>query len=297
MKILFSILLLNITFLVDSAVAQGGFDLWVVETSGNAKNLKIHPETAYALTDRPEYDNQPSFINEYQMVFSAADEHENYDIIVYNFNSKKFTNMSRTSDRNENSPMITDCGMYISAVVSEPDKKQRIWLYPINFEPAELLYDDIEPVGYYDWYNNKAAMFVLGEPNSLVYARGRNDLIPIDTEVARAIIKRPKTSEITYLSTGEFREVADDKALAMKSFDIESGERAEYSFGLPGAIDFIWLDKNYLLMAKGNNIYKRKYSDINWELVGTIESETHQNISRMAYSEDLNVLVLAMERK
>ncbi len=297
MKFINSLFLFGFTLFSGSVLAQGSFDLLVVETSGKAGNLKILPETVYKLTDRQEYDNQPNFINEYQMVFSAADENGNFDIIVYNFDSKKFTNMSRTSDRNENSPKITDCGMYISAVVSEPDKKQRIWLYPVNFEPAELLYDDIEPVGYYDWYDNKAAMFVLGEPNSLVYARGRNDLIDIDTEVARSIIKRPKTSEITYLSSSDYRSVGDEKALSLKSYDIESGERAEYSFGLPGTVDFIWLDKNHLLMAQGNNIYKRKYTEIDWELIGTIESDTHKNISRMAYSEDLNVLVVAMERK
>lgn len=297
MKIKYALFLLVSTLSILNAQAQGGFDLWVVETSGKPGNLKILPETAYALTDRPEYDNQPSFINEYQMVFSAADENGNFDIILYNFNSKKFTNISKTSDRNENSPTITDCGMYISAVVSEPDKKQRIWLYPITLEPAELLYDDIEPVGYYDWYDNKAAMFVLGEPNQLVYARGRDDILEIDTNVARAIKKRPDTSEITYLSTSDFREVGEEKAFSLKSFDIETGDRFEYNFGLEGAQDFIWVDKKNVLMAKGNKIYKRKYTDSNWELIGTINSETHQNISRMAYSKDLNVLVIAMERK
>lgn len=297
MKFLRIIILFIGSIISFSGFCQTGFDLWVVETSGKGNGFSIHPETAYALTDRPEYDNQPSFINEYQMVFSAADEDENYDIIVYNFDSKKFTNMSRTSDRNENSPTITDCGMYISAVVSEPDKKQRVWLYPLNFEPAELLYDDIEPVGYYDWYDNKAAMFVLGDPNKLIYARGRNDLVEIDTEVARSINTRPKTSQITYLSTRDFRNVADMKALGLKSYDIETGEEMELNYGVPGAQDFIWLNKNFLLMAQGNNIYKRKYNDNVWDLVGTINSDTHQNISRMAYSEDLGVLVVAMERK
>lgn len=297
MKIKYALFLLVSTLSILSAQAQGGFDLWVVETSGKPGNLKILPETAYALTDRPEYDNQPSFINEYQMVFSAADENGNFDIILYNFNSKKFTNISKTSDRNENSPTITDCGMYISAVVSEPDKKQRVWLYPITLEPAELLYDDIEPVGYYDWYDNKAAMFVLGEPNQLVYARGRDNILEIDTNVARSIKKRPDTSEITYLSTSDFREVGEEKAYSLKSYDIENGDRFEYNFGLEGAQDFIWVDKKNVLMAKGNKIYKRKYTDSNWELIGTINSETHQNISRMAYSKDLNVLVIAMERK
>ena len=275
-----------------SSFAQVGTDLWVINTSGKGGNLKLLTETAYALTDRPEYDNQPSFINEYQMVFSAADENENFDIIVYNFNSKKFTNMSRTSDRNENSPMITDCGMYISAVVSEPDKKQRIWLYPLTFEPAELLYDDIEPVGYYDWYDNKAAMYVLGDPNKLIYAKGRNDLIEIDSAISRSIQKRPKTSEMTYMT-----ELSSGQAGIIKSYDIENGNREVYLEGISGSQDFIWLDKNHLLMASGNEIFIRKYNKKEWESLGVITSNSHENITRMAYSKDLNVLVVAMNRK
>jgi hypothetical protein len=269
----------------------------VVETSGKGGSFSINPETAYALTDRPQYDNQPSFINDYQLVFSAADETGNFDIIVYNFEVKKFTNLSKTSDRNETSPRITACGMYIAAVVSEPDGKQRIWLYPTSFEPAELLYNDIEPVGYYDLYDSKAAMYILGEPNKLVYAKGRGDLIEIDTEIARSINRRPKTSAITYLSTRESKSEQDRKVYQLKSYDIESGTRKDLGFGLTGSQDFLWLNKNHLLMAQGNTIYTRKHSDENWKPIGTINSETHQNISRMAYSADLNVLVMAIQRK
>jgi Tol biopolymer transport system component len=297
MKFLSLIIQLSLFLLPIFSFGQGSFDLWVVETSGKGGSFSINPETAYALTDRPEYDNQPSFINEYQLVFSAADESGNFDIIVYNFEAKKFTNLTKTSDRNENSPRITDCGMYIAAVVSEPDKKQRLWLYPTSFEPAELLYDDIDPVGYYDWYDNKAAMFILGDPNKLVYAKGRDNLIEIDTEIARSINRRPKTSAITYLSTRETKSEQGQQAYQLKSYDIESGTRADLGYGLGGSQDFLWLDKNHLLMAQGNTIFTRKYSDENWKPIGRINSETHQNISRVAYSADLNVLVMAIERK
>lgn len=275
-----------------SGYAQGGSDLWVINTSGKGGNLKLLTETAHALTDRPEYDNQPSFINEHQLVFSAADENGNHDIIVYNFESDKFTNLSKTSDRSEFSPSITDCGMYISAVVMEEDKKQRIWLYPTSFEPAELLYDDIEPVGYYDWYDNKAAMFVLGEPNKLVYARGRNDIIEIDSSIARSIKKRPKTSEITYLS-----QPSESQTGIIKSYDIENGNREVYLEGISDSQDFIWLDKKHLMMASGNEVFIRKYNDPEWTSLGEITSNTHQNITRMAYSEDLHTLVVVMNRK
>jgi Tol biopolymer transport system component len=297
MKFLSLIIQFSLFLLPIFSFGQGSFDLWVVETSGKGGSFSINPETAYALTDRPEYDNQPSFINEYQLVFSAADESGNFDIIVYNFEAKKFTNLTKTSDRNENSPRITDCGMYIAAVVSEPDKKQRLWLYPTSFEPAELLYDDIEPVGYYDWYDNKAAMFILGDPNKLVYAKGRDNLVEIDTEIARSINRRPKTSAITYLSTRETKSEQGQQAYQLKSYDIESGTRTDLGYGLGASQDFLWLDKNHLLMAQGNTIFTRKYSDENWKPIGRINSETHQNISRVAYSADLNVLVMAIERK
>lgn len=297
MKIITSLLLLSSFFLTLPALSQTGFDLWVVETSGKGGKLKLFPETAKALTDRPEYDNQPSFINEYQLVFSAADENGNHDIIVYNFNSQKFTNLTKTPDVSEFSPSLTDCGLYVSAVVMEADKKQRIWLYPTNFGEPELLYDDIEPVGYYDWYDNKGAMFILGEPNKLVYANGKNDLLEIDTNIARSVKNRPKTSEITYLSQNDKIKIGDKEAYLLKSYDLVTKEYNEMGFGTEGSQDFIWLDKNYLIMARGNSVYRRKYSDKNWEIIGTIISETHQNITRMAYSPDLNVLVVAMERK
>lgn len=292
MKKSFCLVLISMLFESFSGFAQVGTDLWVINTSGKGGKLKLLTETAHKLTDRPEYDNQPSFINEYQLVFSAADENGNHDIIVYNFDSDKFTNLSKTSDRSEFSPSITDCGMYIAAVVMEEGKKQRIWLYPTSFEPAELLYDDIEPVGYYDWYDDKAAMFVLGDPNKLIYARGRNDLIEIDSAIERSIKKRPKTSEITYLS-----QPTENQVGVIKSYDIENEKREVYLEGLSGSQDFIWLDKNYLLMASGNEVFIRKYTGKVWESLGKIDSNTHENITRMAYSEDQNVLVVAMNRK
>jgi hypothetical protein len=292
-----SALFLCLSFQIQATVAQGGFDLWVLDTQKKGKKMKILTETAKPLTDRPEYDNQPNFINEYQLVFSAADENGNHDIIVYNFNTDKFTNLSKTEDRSEFSPTLTDCGQYVSAVVMEPDSTQRLWLYPTNFGEPELLYDDIAPVGYYDWYDNKAAMFVLGSPNKLVYAKGKGNIMDIDSEIGRSVKRRPNTSQIGYLSMKSPKETLAGLELAIRTFDIESGQAEVLGFGLAGSLDFIWLDQNYLLMAQGNGIYRKKTTDSEWEFLGKIESSTHQNITRMAYSPDLNKLVVVMQRK
>jgi hypothetical protein len=284
-------------FTIQTALAQDGFDIWVMDTQKKGRKLKLLTETAKPLTNRPEYDNQPNFINEYQLVFSAADEKGNHDIIVYNFTSEKFTNLSKTGDRSEFSPTLTDCGQYVSAVVMEPNGTQRLWLYPTNFGEPELLYDDIAPVGYYDWYDNKAAMFVLGEPNKLIYAKAKGDLLELDDHIGRAVKRRPKTSQISYLSMKSPKETGDGLELAIRTYDIESGKTEVLGFGLAGAMDFIWHDTNYLMMAQGNNIYHKKSNHSEWEFLGEIKSETHQNISRMAYSSDLKKLVIVMERK
>jgi hypothetical protein len=85
--------------------------------------------------------------------------------------------------------------------------------------------------------------------------------------------------------------------LPIRSYDIENGKSYVFGFGLAGALDFIWLDHNYLLMAQGNGIYRKKANQSEWEFLGKIVSETHQNITRMAYSPDLNKLVIVMQRK
>jgi hypothetical protein len=297
----FMLRLLFICWLLSSITTQiskgqGNFDLWVVDTKGKGSSLKILETTAKPLTNRIEYDNQPNFINDSELVFSAADNQGNHDIILYSFRTGNFTNFSKTADRSEYSPAITDCKQYISAVVVEPDGTQRLWLYPVSGAEPELLYDDIAPVGYYDWYNNKAAMFVLGDPNKLVYAWGKGNLEEISTKVGRSIKKRTKTSEITYLDMNNQIPNTEGPLVPISSYDLKKKKKLDYGYSLPNSLDFIWVDKNHLLMAKGQEVFIKKSSETEWKSIGQINSSTHHNITRIAYSKDLNKLVVVMQR-
>ncbi len=277
--------------------AQTASDLWVIDTEGQGGKIQLLISSAKPLTNRPEYDNQPTFINDSELVFSAADQKGNHDIILYSFRTGNFTNLSKTPDRSEYSPNLTDCKQYISAVVVEPDGKQRLWLYPIIGEAPELLYDDIAPVGYYDWYDNKAAMFVLGEPNKLVYARGKGNVQEISKNIGRSVKKRPNTSEIAYLDRNDLQSTENGDQVSIKSINLKSNTYQSFGYALPGSQDLIWLDKNHLLMAKGNEVFIKNVKETDWHSLGKIESSTHQNITRMAYSPELNKLVFVMNRK
>lgn len=289
-------LFLGVLFNCSLAHAQVSTDLWVVDTEGKGGQIKLLSNTAKPLTNRPEYDNQPSFINDSELIFSAADEKGNHDLILYSFRTNRFTNLTQTPDRSEYSPSLTECGSYFSAIVVEPDGTQRLWLYPVTGEAAELLYEDILPVGYYDWYDGKAALFVLGEPNTLVFVRGKGKVDTLDTDIGRTVRKRPNTSEISYLDRKKSIETDQGKAFGIASVNLKTGERKDYGFAFPGSQDFIWIDKNHFLMAKGNEVFTKHIQEKNWQSLGKIESSSHQGITRMAYSPDSNKLILVLNR-
>lgn len=292
----FAIIIIS-TLASNSIKAQDSFDLISLESKKFFGKFSIVPGSAKKLTDRPGYDNQPFFINNEQVAFSSIADEGNSDIILYSFDKDSFTNMTRTDTKSEFSPRLTDCGQYISAVTVEEDSSQRLWLYPINFGEPELLYDDIEPVGYYAWYNNIAAMFVLGEPNKLVYPLNRENVLPIAENIGRSIQKRPNTSEITYIDKSASVVLNGKPTFEIKSFDIEEKVKGNFGTALTESEDFIWIDKNMMLMAQGQDLYlKRVNKSQDWEKIAKVSFPGYGNISRLAISPKGDKLVLVMER-
>ena len=294
-KLLTLVLLFPIIFSIN---AQGSFDLVSLETKKFLGNFKIIPGSARNITDRPGYDNQPNFINNDQLVFSSQPDSNKNDIIMYNFDTDLFTNLTRTPDKSEFSPTLTDCGLYVSAVTVEEDSAQRLWLYPINLGEPELLYDDIMPVAYYDWYENIAAMYVLGNPNKLVYPYSKEEVVTLAENVGRSISRRPKTSEVTFLNAGSNVVVDGKKALEIISYDIKKRTSTNLGVALGDSQDFIWIDKNQMLMAQGKDLYLRNIKkSVSWEKIATVSLPGFKGISRLALSPKGDKLVLVMERE
>ncbi|GHB24699.1 hypothetical protein [Mongoliitalea lutea] len=279
------------------SLAQQQTDLVVVDARLKKGSLQIDVESLELLTNRNMYDNQPFFINEKQLAFSAADDKGNHDIIIYTFSSKKFINLTQTRDFNEFSPATTDCGLYVSSVTVEPTGKQRLWLYPNNFGEPELLYDNLEPVGYYAWYDNKAALFILGSPNKLIYPYSRDEIFTIAENVGRSIHLRPNSSIISYIDKSDLLDTPEGKTYAIKGFDIKNRIYHDFGRTSPDSEDMIWISKDILLMGSGSTLVSRNVSKNVWKPVADINLDTHGNISRLAYSAKLKKLILTMERQ
>jgi len=296
LRIFSTVLLTLLVYL--SSYAQGSFDIISLDSKYRFGKLTIAPNSAKKITDRSGYDNQPNFINEKQLVFSSKPDQGHNDIIMYNFETQKFTNITKTESRSEFSPSLTDCGLYVSAITVEEDSTQRLWLYPINMGEPEVLYDDIFPVGYYDWYNNKAAMFVLGTPNKLIYPYSREEVETLSENVGRSIKKRPGTSQMTYIDKNNNIVVDGKTAYELVTYDLKSKQRENIGLTFPQSEDFIWVGKNQILMASGQSIYiKNIRKNTPWEEIAKVSLPGYGNISRLAISPKANKLVVVMERE
>ncbi|MFD2036656.1 TolB family protein [Belliella marina] len=289
--LLFLVLLIKL-----NGYSQNSTDIIAIDVRKSGGKIEMIPGSEVKITDRKGYDNQPSFINDKQLAFSSGDEKGNFDIIIYNFENNKFTNLTKTPNQNEYSPRITDCGLYVSAVTVEESGKQRLWLYPTNFGEPELLYDDILPVGYYDWYDNRAAMFVLGDPNSLVYPYSKDDILTISQNIGRTVRKRPKSSEISYIDKNNRSRETETESFNINGFDLEKKVKVTYGNTLEKKEDFIWIDKNYLLTSRGKEIFVRKSSDTSWKKIGEVKLDGYGDISRLDYSPKLKKIVVVMDR-
>jgi hypothetical protein len=290
------ILFLLVISFANNGLAQESTDLFLIESKKNIFGFTVFPEKISKITEGKAYDNQPNFINKDQLVFSSEDKSGNFDIIMYNLSSAKFTNMTRTQDVSEFSPALTSCGQYISAVTVEKDSIQRLWLYPINFGEPEVLYDDILPVGYYGWHGEIASLFLLGTPNRLVYPYSRDDIFEIAENPGRCIKKRPGTDEITYLNKGVNIVKDGMDVFEINTYNVKSRTSKTLGLALGNAVDFCWVDKNNLLMAQENSLYLKNINkDTDWEKIATLNISGYKNISRLALSPDNKNLVIAME--
>lgn len=291
-------LLIFACFLFNSLLlkAQEDSDLFLLESKKNLFGFTIYTETAKKISKGEAYDNQPSFINKSQLVFTSKDPAGNFDVILYNLATDKYTNMTRTPELDEFSPKLTSCGQYISTVRVERDSSQRIWLYPINFGEPELLYDDIEPVGYYGWHGETAALLLVDSPNRLVYPYSREEIFEIAKNPGRCIGERPGTNQIVYVDKNSNIISNGKVTYELKAFDVKSRQTKTIGITLAGAEDFVWIDKNNLLMARDKTIYLKNISKgTGWEEIATLNTLEYRNISRIALSPDNKNLVITME--
>jgi len=244
-------------------------------------------ETSWALSTPakistlPGYNNQPSFLSDGTLLFTANVDGQT-DIFHYSPKtgaSKRLT----WSQESEYSPTLMPDGTRFSVIRVEHDGIQRLWAFPLEGGPGEILLPHVKPVGYHLWLSRShLALFVLGEPNYLAEViSGQSAPKRVLSKVGRCLLQIPGQSAYSVVQK------TSETDWAVKRVDLDSGEISTLTATLPGSEDYAWTPSGSLLMAQGQILYRFKPGeDKNWVQLADLGRSGLQKITRLALSSD-----------
>lgn len=243
------------------------------------------------VTNNPgNYDNQPFFLEEgTSFLYSSADENGNTDIYVYDLIGKESRRLTYTMDQNEYSPQLMPDKKNYSVVILAEDETQRVWKYPLT-GPVGTIIADINPVGYYAWYDKKTlAMFIVDDPNYLVvYNLESGQMSKYDDKIGRDIYAIPGAKSISYAK-------ANNKDWDIRKLDIYTGE-SSFIVTMPGEVqDYTWTKDGIILAGDGSKIYKfDPKTDEDWIELADLSLYGLKTFTRIAINDQVNKLAVVV---
>ena len=261
--------------------AQTASNLWLFQLK-NDKKVKFIKK----ITDNSQYDNQPVFIG--NRIFFTSQDENNTEIKVYDLESGTISKFTNTPE-SEYSPSPTPDGQFVTTVRVESDGKQRLWNFPIHGGAPILLIPEIEPVGYYTWFNNDyLAMFILGEPNTLQISKSafqNSTSSTEDKDIGRSIHSLPNHSDqFSYIKNGSPSTV----------MIYNQGQKSVFAQLPENTTDITWTPNNTLLTGVGSTLLFYSPAKKRWKEFINLQKMNVIDISRMDVSEDGKYLVVVV---
>ena len=167
MKRFIACLLLCGTFFSADLLAQTApsTDIYVYNVKEQKRRVKL--TEGKNVTDRDGYDNQPYFVDANRMLYTSQIKGQT-DIMLMNLADGTVKNVTNTPESEYSAHMLARSTNF-AVVRVEADNKQRLWSFDLKGEASpKVIFEDIEPVGYHAWAASDVAMFVLGDPITLV---------------------------------------------------------------------------------------------------------------------------------
>ena len=246
------------------------------------------------ITDRPGYDNQPSFSKDGKRIyFTSVREDAQADIYRYDIATKQTTRVTKTAPESEYSATEIDDGRAISVVRVERDSTQRLWRFPLNGSAPSVILERVKPVGYHAWADDHTlALFVLGSPNSLQVADTRTGSADtIATGLGRSLHRIPGTNRISFV-----------RKVSATEWWIESLDPAtralERLVRLPESVeDYAWFPDGSIVCARGSRLLWWSNNAADWREIADLSSAGVRGITRLAVSARGDRLALVADGK
>jgi hypothetical protein len=237
-------------------------------------------------TNQTGYHNQPHFINNDSIYFTKQMD-EQTDIWRFDMATNSLSAVTQTLE-SEYSPTLMPDGKHFSTIRVEQDGTQRLWQFDLNGTNPQLILKSIKPVGYHSWLNpDSLALFVLGEPATLQLAKVSRDKAKVlDADIGRSIHKVPGKSMVSYT-------VHREQQHEIRVYDLASGKNKRLTDTRNGQQDYVWLNKDCLLMAEQNKLYQYCLGG-DWQLFADLPMLG--KITRLALNQDNSQLAIVHDQ-
>lgn len=265
-------------------------DIWLARLTPASIEQPIN------ITNRPGYDNQPSFTPDGKgLLFTRGEAGTDggapaqTDIYLYDFTSRSSAPARITSTpESEYSPAVTPDGQGISVIrvhagpATMPGQQgiQRLWRFMRDGQNPTLILPNVQPVGYHAWGpDNLLALYVLGKPNTLQVADSRTGSARIVAEnIGRSMHRIPGRDTISVLHReGNTRTI---KELNLKTRTLTPIVKAlESTEG-----DYAWTPDGAILMSDGKEL--KRWHGGDWTRFADLQALGLAGASRLAVSPD-----------
>lgn len=258
-------------------------DIWLVRWEGAARDARN-------LTDRPGYDNQPSFSPDGRRVLYTSARGGQTDIYQYTLETGVASALTATPE-SEYSPLIMPDGLAFAVVRVEADSTQRLWAFALDGQIAVPLLAEVRPVGYHAWADTTdVVLFVLGSPPTLQLADTRTGTSRVVARaVGRSLQKVPGRRAVSFVDKS-------DSTWMIRTFDLATGAITPLAPTLPGREDFLWRTDESLVMADGPRIYQWNRGRQRWDQRADYSALGVSTITRLAASPDGRWLAFVADR-
>lgn len=258
------------------AAAQGGTDIWLVPLTGTMRSPSVG--AAVNVTNRPGYDNQPSFAPDGRTMYFTAQHDGQTDIYRYDLASRTSTQVTRTPE-SEYSALTTPDGRGFSVVRVEKDSAQRLWRFAPDGTPEAPLIPAIKPVGYHAWLNaDTVFIYLLGGRGTPATLQRVSVASGAATEIARNI---GRTIVRASDGTAIYYAVRDTSGWWVHAYDVGQDQAV---VKLPSRRDdfFAVTQDGDIIAPNGNTLLYYHRADQVWTQLARFTEPGLQHITRIA---------------
>ncbi len=239
------------------------------------------------ITNRPGYDNQPSFTPDGKnILFVAIADTTQSDVYTYSLLSKKITQVTHTHV-SEYSPTLNEKTNLYTVVRVDADSGQRLYHLSAKNPATVSVIPNSDSVGYYCELNDSMiAMFILGPANTLQVLNtktGERKLIASD--IGRCFRLSANNKRMYFVIKG------NDVEWFIYSMDCKTLETERVAPTLSGSEDYTLLADDKIIMGKDAQLFILENNS--WKKLADFSATIH-SFYRIAVNRDGTLLALVV---